>query len=126
MKIKTRYEQNKAAKVGTTCICPSCNTQFVKLNYQQAFCKSKIGTQCKDKYWNTITPTKRNNTSRISPANKAYQEQQMEIRGSIRHKYTSEGYKIIHGVAHDEWGEPVYNVDEMNDTHPFSSDAFLK
>lgn len=27
---------------------------------------------CKDKYWNTVTPTKRNNTTRISPANAAY------------------------------------------------------
>ncbi len=24
---------------------------------------------------------------------------------------TTEGYKIVHGVAIDEWGEPVYNID---------------
>jgi hypothetical protein len=36
--------------------------------YQQAFCKSRSGTKCKDKYWNTVDPNKRNNTTRISPA----------------------------------------------------------
>jgi len=74
MKLKDRYKLNKEAKVGTECICPSCNTPFIKENYQQAFCKSKGGTVCKDKYWNTITPSKRNNKTRISPANKAYLE----------------------------------------------------
>lgn len=72
MKLKERYELNKSAKVGTDCICPSCNSKFVKTNYQQAFCKRLSGTQCKDKYWNTVTPTKRNNTTRISPANALY------------------------------------------------------
>ena len=69
MRIKDRYKLNKEAKVGETCICPSCNTTFIKSNYQQVFCKSKSGTKCKDKYWNTVTPEKRCNTTRISPAN---------------------------------------------------------
>lgn len=30
------------------------------------------GTVCKDRYWNTVTPEKFNNTTRISPANNAY------------------------------------------------------
>ena len=68
MKIKDRYKLNKNAKVGDELTCPSCGTSFTKTNYQQAFCKSKSGTKCKDKYWNTVTPTKRNNKTRISPA----------------------------------------------------------
>ena len=123
MKIKAIYNTNKAAKVNTECVCPSCGTKFVKSNYQQAFCKSKSGTICKDKYWNTIDPKKRNNTIRISPANAAYQAKQIEERGSVKKRYTSEGYEIIHGVAYDEFGDPVYSVDEFNDDHPFSGDG---
>jgi len=81
MKIKARYQLNKDAKVGEQCICPSCNTTFTKESYQQAFCKTKGGTICKDKYWNTVDPKKRNNTTRISPANAAYQAMQIEERG---------------------------------------------
>jgi hypothetical protein len=73
--MKKLYQKNKDAKVGEKCICPSCSTVFTKTNYQQAFCKSKDGTQCKDKYWNTITPSKYNNTTRISPRNKAYYDE---------------------------------------------------
>ncbi len=74
MRLKERYKINKEAKVGDTCICPSCCETFVKEHYQQAFCKTKKGTRCKDKYWNTVTPNKRNNTTRISPANRRYYE----------------------------------------------------
>ena len=71
-KIKERYKESKSANVGENCICPSCDTEFVKTNYQQAFCKSKLKTKCKDKYWNTVTPNKRNNTTRISPASASF------------------------------------------------------
>lgn len=64
MKIKERYNLNKKNKVGEECVCPSCNSKFIKSNYQQAFCKSKGGTVCKDKYWNTVTPSKKSNTTR--------------------------------------------------------------
>ena len=70
--MKQRYALNKSAKVGEPCVCPSCGSNFIKDNYQQAFCKGKGGTVCKDKYWNTVTPSKRNNVTRISPANKRY------------------------------------------------------
>jgi hypothetical protein len=78
--MKKQYELNKQAKVGTECTCPSCNTNFVKTNYQQAFCKTKSGTICKDKYWNTIDPNKRNNTTRISPASQRWLDKQAEQR----------------------------------------------
>lgn len=71
-KINKSYELSKKAKVGDTCICPSCKATFIKDNYQQAFCKTNSGTKCKDYYWNNVTPNKRNNTTRISPANAAW------------------------------------------------------
>ena len=89
MKIRDRYKFNKDVKVGDTCICPSCGTSFVKSNYQQAFCKSKSGTKCKDKYWNTVTPTKRNNKTRISPASARFTFD-LETQGM--------GYNSVHRV----------------------------
>ena len=35
---------------------------------------------------------------------------------------TSEGYRIMDGVAYDEFDDPIYNVDEFDDTHPFDLD----
>lgn len=80
MKLKEKYQINKAAKTGETICCPSCGTDFVKDNYQQAFCRTKGGTVCKDKYWNTVTPGKRNNTTRISPASAAWTAERQEQR----------------------------------------------
>ena len=79
-KIKELYKKAKDAKVGDECICPSCEKKFIKETYQQAFCKSKGGTVCKDKYWNTVTPNKRNNTTRISPASARYMEKMERYR----------------------------------------------
>lgn len=74
------YRKVKSAKVGETVVCPSCGTSFVKSSYQQAFCKTKPKTVCKDKYWNTVDPKKRKNTTRISPASARYMANQMEKR----------------------------------------------
>lgn len=76
--LKQNYNDNKSKKVGDKCCCPSCGEFFVKEHYQQVFCKTKPGTQCKDYYWNNVTPTKRNNTTRISPANRRYYENHIE------------------------------------------------
>ena len=70
--LKELYDKSKSAKVGEVCICPSCRTEFKKASYQQVFCKNQTGTICKDFYWNNVTPSKRNNTTRISPANAAF------------------------------------------------------
>ncbi len=98
-KIKEAYNKAKLAKVGDECICPSCGTKFVKTNYQQAFCKTKGKTKCKDKYWNIVIPTKRCNTTRISPASAAYMASQ--------------------GLGKDEWarkrGYPDYNTYERDE-----------
>lgn len=71
-RLKKVYTLNKGLNVGDSCECPSCGTMFIKSNKQQVFCKSKGGTKCKDYYWNNVTPSKRNNTTRISPRNRAY------------------------------------------------------
>lgn len=72
MKITARKKLNSTAPIGATCICPSCGESFIKKYSQQAFCRTKPSTQCKDKYYNTVDPKKRNNTTRISPASDAY------------------------------------------------------
>ena len=113
-KIKQLYENSKLAKVGSTCKCPSCGTDFIKTNYQQAFCKSKKGTVCKDKYWNTITPEKRNNTTRISPAN-AFCMAMQDNQRSFGVKKTSEGYFVRDGIAYYEFGDKIYKVDIYED-----------
>ena len=114
MNIRKLYETSKKAKVGEECSCPSCGSRFIKSNPQQAFCKTKGGTVCKDKYWNTVIPTKRNNKTRISPASRRWLDRPDRVQG-----YTSEGYRIIDGVAYDEFDDPIYDVDPYDDTHPF-------
>ena len=113
-RMKINYDLNKRVKVGGECICPACKTPFIKETYNQAFCKTKGGTICKDKYWNTVTPTKRNNTTRISPASARW----LARPDRVTH-YTSEGYKVVGGVAYDEFDDPMYDVDPFDDTHPF-------
>ena len=71
--MKAIYQENQKASNSVECICPSCKTKFTKKSYQQIFCKTKAWTKCKDKYWNTVTPEKRNNKTRISPASFVYQ-----------------------------------------------------
>lgn len=92
-----KYNKANQSKIGDKAICPSCNNSFQKKTYNQIFCKSKPKTTCKDYYWNNITPNKRNNKTRISPASK-------------RFLYYKNIYK-----------ESTYNPD--NYEHPFSSDA---
>ncbi len=83
MRLKERHKINKEAKVGDTCTCPSCGTEFIKVSYHQVFCKTKAKTKCKDFYYNSITPNKRNNTTRISPANARYYTTHIEPRKSM-------------------------------------------
>ncbi len=100
MKIRDRYKLNKDAKVGEELTCPSCGTSFVKSNYQQAFCKSKSGTECKDKYWNTVTHTKRNNQTRISPASARFMAER-EVERDYRSVYDS--FHPFEGLNDDEY-----------------------
>lgn len=79
-RIKELYDIAKAAKVGDTIKCPGCCNEFKKEHYQQKFCKKRGGTKCKDKYWNTVDPKKRNNTTRISPASAAWMVEQEDRR----------------------------------------------
>ena len=82
--LKNLYCSAKASKVGDTIICPSCKTKFTKTHYQQAFCKTYGGSVCKDFYWNNVTPTKRNNTTRISPASQEYIDRSEEHTSELK------------------------------------------
>ncbi len=93
--MKKVYKENKGKKVGEKCICPSCKTLFIKTNYQQAFCKSKGKTLCKDKYWNNVDPKKRNNTTRISPASSRYTRK-------IEKEYALEDYYDLGWDSHKD------------------------
>ena len=100
MKIREQYKMNKAAKVGEQCVCPSCSVEFIKSSYQQAFCRTKVGTFCKDKYWNIVIPTKRNNTTRISPASKEWLSHQKETQ-----KQTPQAWEVFRVWHDDDWHE---------------------
>jgi hypothetical protein len=93
-KMKVIYSETKAKKVGENCVCPSCDTEFIKTHYAQGFCKSKGGTYCKDYYWNNVTPSKRNNTTRISPASQRWLNKQSRERSErfiySEHPFSSE------------------------------------
>ena len=71
-KLMTLYEACKVAQIGSSITCPSCNTQHIKNAYNTVFCKTKSGTKCKDNYWNHVDKSKRDNRTRISPANARY------------------------------------------------------
>ena len=97
MEIKKRYLLNKSIGIGCECYCPSCGSKFIKKTYQQVFCKTKPGTQCKDKYWNTVIPEKRNNRTRFSPSslrwiekNKIDREDNWNLENE-EHIFSSEG-----------------------------------
>ncbi len=98
MRMRDRYQLNKNASVGEKLICSSCGVVFVKTNYQQAFCKTKPRTQCKDRYWNTVTPSKRNNTTRISPANARYYADVIVPRQNERYYDDDQGWDAHKGT----------------------------
>lgn len=96
-KLKALYEKSKSVPIGQEADCPCCRKKFIKKTKAQAFCGSKTNTKCKDKYWNTVTPHKRNNTTRISPAsarwsekNRKSQEQRFDP-DDYEHPFSSEG-----------------------------------
>ncbi len=101
-RLKQKRDLALLARVGSEIICPSCGTKHIKKRVDSVFDKRK----CKDNYWNNVTPSKRNNTTRISPANAANHEQYGKKR------YTTEGYEIRNGVAYDEFDDPIYDLDE--------------
>jgi len=54
------YEAAKAAKVGSTIVCPGCGKEHIKTTYHKVFDSnsktSNIGNNCKDTYWNIVLP----------------------------------------------------------------------
>lgn len=49
-RMKSQYELNKKAKVGSIILCPFCFNKVNKTSYQKQFCNSRH----KDQYWNTV------------------------------------------------------------------------
>lgn len=90
-KLKSKYELNKSKGIGEEISCTVCNKTFKKKTKQQAFCGSRGDTKCKDKYWNTVDPSKRNNTTRISPASSRYLARKRSEREDYEHPFSSEG-----------------------------------
>jgi hypothetical protein len=58
----------KDASVGMVIVCPGCGQTHVKATPGHKY----RGTVCKDAYWNSVDPRKRNNAARISPASARY------------------------------------------------------
>lgn len=83
------YEACKIAKIGDSISCPSCNTLHVKKAYNSIFCKTHGKRVCNDNYWNNVTPTKRNNTTRISPANARYYNHVILPNEALKRGYPS-------------------------------------
>ncbi len=55
--IEYRYDEARAALVGTTVKCPVCGTAFVKTTYHKVFCSNQKTVKrgsCKDKYNNMV------------------------------------------------------------------------
>lgn len=54
------YHVNTNKKVKDDCICPSCGAEFIKISYQQKFCKSKVKgkSSCKDFFHNFVNPSR--------------------------------------------------------------------
>lgn len=102
MRLRERYKLNKGAKVGEELVCPSCGAGFIKTNYQQAFCKTKGGTKCKDKYWNTVTPEKRCNTTRISPASAEFMLRN-SLYGKLGERSVYDDMHPFEGLNDDEY-----------------------
>lgn len=78
--LKAKYEINKSKSIGEEISCTMCNKKFVKKTKQQAFCGGRGDTKCKDKFWNTVTPNKKKNTTRISPASQRWLDTQRSER----------------------------------------------
>lgn len=67
--MKTQYDANRAAKVGSKLSCPVCGASFLKTTYHKVFCsnqKTHRGkSSCKDQYWNSATPERMARTIRV-------------------------------------------------------------
>lgn len=62
--MKETYAKNRTAKVGETCICPTCKKSFLKTTYHKVFCSNQKTTKrgknsCKDRYWNLTDEARR-------------------------------------------------------------------
>ncbi len=117
--MKLLYNQAKKAKVGDNIRCPHCNKKHVKTTYHKVFCsnyKTKSTNNCKDNFWNKVDPEKRcRKTDYYFDVILTRNAPNVHGGSGRISGYTSEGYRIMDGVAYDEWDEAVYNVDPYAD-----------
>lgn len=60
------YAACKETNIGQTMTCPGCGKEIIKSSYHHTFCDQT----CKDRYWNTIDPKKKNRKHPRSHYNK--------------------------------------------------------
>lgn len=60
--MKRLYRAAQQTKTGEDIKCPACGTSHKKTTYNKVFCSNNktAFNSCKDKYWNTVDPNKRN------------------------------------------------------------------
>ncbi len=54
-----RYNIIKAAPKGTRCTCPGCGKIITKTAYNTIFCSNKGPHNCKDRFWTSVRPERR-------------------------------------------------------------------
>ena len=54
-----RYNIIKAAPKGTRCTCPGCGKIITKNAYNTIFCSNKGPHNCKDRFWTSVRPERR-------------------------------------------------------------------
>ena len=65
--MKSQYESNKKAHMGTTIDCAClCGVKILKKNYQTQFAISKGQNNCKDKFWNNTNDKRRSRAQTIA------------------------------------------------------------
>ena len=105
------YKIAEESKIGSSVTCPSCLTTFTKEHYQSKFCKSKSKTKCKDYYWNNVIESKRNNTTRISPANENYYYNVILPQKAKEYGFPDVKSMKEHVDETDEWSVTVSNCE---------------
>ena len=103
--------------------CDNCNREYKAdtRNLKRGWglcCSKSCAASKREKSKPTYDPerVRRNNIRRM--AWNVSSNAPMVVGGSGRVTgYTSEGYRIMDGVAYDEWDEAVYNVDPYEDAY---------
>lgn len=105
--------------------CDNCGNEYFadNRNLKRGWglcCNKSCAAQKREKSRPDYDPetVARNNRIRNGTLGRAYFESLPKIYGSGRITgITSEGYRIMDGVAYDEWDSPVYKIDPSEDAY---------